>query len=597
MGKILIYNHRNKHLSKKNRGFTLVELLVVISILTFIASLVFSAIVSSRKKARDATVKGQINQIMRAAELVYNDYGYYPNDSHGSVICPKDIVVDLVSGKTFGEYINICNDPFGNPYEWNNVCFNGNIRKYDGSGVNCPSYSDSNAGPVGIVYAGENGENDGCTGDDICFGDRGHDLFNWIDEDDGGGEPPDPTCTELTADCSGFADSMSCLTRENCIWTAGNCSGIYNASCDTFSDQSSCEVEPTCTWSGTGCSGTPNLCNIYMDSGSCGSAGCSWGGANCAGSYSESCGVFGTQGTCEGEAGCSWAGGCSGTPNTCSTYGDSGSCGSAGCSWIFIGCEGTAVSCSSMGDKTTCNSQSGCSYNNGAKVCEGTHAACTTYGDSGTCGAQLNCTWNSGGTCSGTPSSCSTYGDSGSCGSAGCSWIDPDCSGTYSASCSVFGTQGTCEGEAGCSWTGDSCSGTPTACSTYGDSGSCGFVGCSWADPDCSGSYSASCTVFGTQGACEGEVGCSWADDSCSGTPSDCSTFGDEGSCTTVNCMWGSSSCSGTYTGSCTDFVDEPSCTDEEDCTWNGGCGGTAVSCSTYTDEASCSGQSGCLWQ
>jgi len=52
----------------KSKGFTLIELLVVIAIIGVLSSIVFVNVGSSRNKARDAGIKGNLSQIMVAVE-------------------------------------------------------------------------------------------------------------------------------------------------------------------------------------------------------------------------------------------------------------------------------------------------------------------------------------------------------------------------------------------------------------------------------------------------------------------------------------------------------------------------------------------------
>ncbi len=59
-------------------GFTLVELLVVISIIALLSSVVFASINSARAKARDASRATTIHAIQTALEFYYDTYNAYP---------------------------------------------------------------------------------------------------------------------------------------------------------------------------------------------------------------------------------------------------------------------------------------------------------------------------------------------------------------------------------------------------------------------------------------------------------------------------------------------------------------------------------------
>jgi type II secretion system protein G len=63
---------------KSQKGFTLIELLVVIAIIGILSSVVLASLNSARSKARDAKRMSDINQMIKAIEMYYNDYGYYP---------------------------------------------------------------------------------------------------------------------------------------------------------------------------------------------------------------------------------------------------------------------------------------------------------------------------------------------------------------------------------------------------------------------------------------------------------------------------------------------------------------------------------------
>jgi len=59
-------------------AFTLLELLVVISIIGLLSTLAVVALSSSRTKARDAKRVTEVNQMVKAIELYYDKKGYYP---------------------------------------------------------------------------------------------------------------------------------------------------------------------------------------------------------------------------------------------------------------------------------------------------------------------------------------------------------------------------------------------------------------------------------------------------------------------------------------------------------------------------------------
>lgn len=62
-------------------GFTLIEFLVVISIIGLLASIVMASLNSVRAKGRDAKRIADLHQIGRALELYYDTQGQYPPDA------------------------------------------------------------------------------------------------------------------------------------------------------------------------------------------------------------------------------------------------------------------------------------------------------------------------------------------------------------------------------------------------------------------------------------------------------------------------------------------------------------------------------------
>lgn len=65
------------------RGFTLVELLVAISIIGVILSISFFGIQNARKSSRDAKRKSDLESVRSALEMYKADTGKYPSTSGG----------------------------------------------------------------------------------------------------------------------------------------------------------------------------------------------------------------------------------------------------------------------------------------------------------------------------------------------------------------------------------------------------------------------------------------------------------------------------------------------------------------------------------
>lgn len=74
---------------KKIKGFTLIELMVVMAILGVLVTIAVVSFRSSQGRGRDAQRKSDLKQIGNALELFYSDYDKYPSDVGGIIQgCP-----------------------------------------------------------------------------------------------------------------------------------------------------------------------------------------------------------------------------------------------------------------------------------------------------------------------------------------------------------------------------------------------------------------------------------------------------------------------------------------------------------------------------
>lgn len=68
------------HFKKNDAGFTLIEMIAVISIIAILSGIVYANINEARKKARDAIRIADLKQLQQAFDLFYLENGYVPND-------------------------------------------------------------------------------------------------------------------------------------------------------------------------------------------------------------------------------------------------------------------------------------------------------------------------------------------------------------------------------------------------------------------------------------------------------------------------------------------------------------------------------------
>jgi len=64
----------------RDRGFTLVELLLVLFIVALLASIVAPSVIGSMQKARESTLKEDLHVLRKALDDHYADHGKYPDE-------------------------------------------------------------------------------------------------------------------------------------------------------------------------------------------------------------------------------------------------------------------------------------------------------------------------------------------------------------------------------------------------------------------------------------------------------------------------------------------------------------------------------------
>lgn len=67
-------------------GFTLIELMVVISIIGILTAAIGGNYMTSRTRARDSERKNGLSQVRNALEIYFNDHGHYPEAIDGKIL-------------------------------------------------------------------------------------------------------------------------------------------------------------------------------------------------------------------------------------------------------------------------------------------------------------------------------------------------------------------------------------------------------------------------------------------------------------------------------------------------------------------------------
>ncbi len=105
---------------KKNSGFTLIEILVVVFILSLLAAIVAPRIIGRTDEAKVAEAKVQIRNFETALKLFKLDNGFYPSTEQGlQALVEKPTTGRIPKRWREGGYLEqkkIPLDPWGNPY-------------------------------------------------------------------------------------------------------------------------------------------------------------------------------------------------------------------------------------------------------------------------------------------------------------------------------------------------------------------------------------------------------------------------------------------------------------------------------------------------
>jgi general secretion pathway protein G len=118
----------HKHFS---RGFTLIEIMVVITILGVLAALIVPRVVGRTDDAKIAAAKQDIASIMQALKLYRLDNGRYPTTDQGlQALITRPTTEPMPSNWKQGGYLEratVPSDPWGEPYKFLNPGVRGEI--------------------------------------------------------------------------------------------------------------------------------------------------------------------------------------------------------------------------------------------------------------------------------------------------------------------------------------------------------------------------------------------------------------------------------------------------------------------------------------
>ena len=130
--------------SRAARGFTLIEMLVVIAIIALLAGLVGPAVMDRLGGAKSKTAGIQIADLDKALEIFKLDVGRYPSNAEGLQAL---VAKPASAGGWNSPYLKggLPTDPWGNPYRYANPGPGGGIEILSLGADNAPGGEGENA--------------------------------------------------------------------------------------------------------------------------------------------------------------------------------------------------------------------------------------------------------------------------------------------------------------------------------------------------------------------------------------------------------------------------------------------------------------------
>ena len=115
----------------RDHGFTLIEIMVVITILGILAALIVPRVVGRTDDARIAAARQDIASVMQALKLYRLDNGRYPTTEQGlQALISKPSTEPVPMNWKQGGYLersSVPKDPWGHPYQYLNPGLRGEI--------------------------------------------------------------------------------------------------------------------------------------------------------------------------------------------------------------------------------------------------------------------------------------------------------------------------------------------------------------------------------------------------------------------------------------------------------------------------------------
>ncbi|EFQ22719.1 type II secretion system major pseudopilin GspG [Aminomonas paucivorans] len=103
---------------RRHRGFTIIEIMVVVVIIGMLATLVIPRVIGRGDDAKRTAAQVQIKEVEQALDLYHLDNGSYPTQDQGldALVSKPSLPPEPMNYRSGGYLKKVPNDPWGRPF-------------------------------------------------------------------------------------------------------------------------------------------------------------------------------------------------------------------------------------------------------------------------------------------------------------------------------------------------------------------------------------------------------------------------------------------------------------------------------------------------